>query len=345
MKIMFAAPFSGARTSIFISEYYASLSRAATTLGHEIKLHDTREIIASSKISPFLRKAYLPFAGIIERLRLMSLLERKLQKDLMEAVEKFRPEVLFIYVINTQSLSSIIKTIRKRGIIVVMWVGLNPNVLSRGAKSILPELDCVFYYDYTYKESFFNLGCRRVEIVPMGIDVNRFDAVNKTSNIEPVDVSFVGMIDDSRRKLLGALQGVNLGIWSWNVDPDDSVLRTFLKGEASGDKAIKILKASRISVNIHRDFEHSGGNYRLFEIPASGALQLVDNKPMIPKYFTPEKEIIVFDGPTDLRGKIDYFLSHESERTKIAKNARLRLEREHGMVDRFQRMEKILNKL
>lgn len=347
MKVMFAAPLSGVRTSIFISEYYRSLARAAAELGHQIKLHDTKEIIASSEISPFLRKAYRPLSGVVERLRLMSLFETELRRDLVETVETFCPDVLFIYVINAQSLAPIIKKIKRRGVIVVMWVGLNPQVLSPGVKRVLPELDCVFCYDPTYKAFYADMGCRRVEIVPMGVDIKRFDAVNGRCSVrsEATDVSFVGMIDDSRRRLLGALQGVDLGIWSWNLDPDDAVLRPFFKGEASGDLAIKVLKSSRISINVHREFERAGGNYRLFEIPASGALQLVDNKPMIPAYFTPGQEIIVYDGPEDLREKVDYFLSHEDHRLEVVKKARLRLEREHGIVERFKRMEHLLSEL
>lgn len=345
MKVLFAAPLSGVRTSIFISEYYMSLARAATGLGHNTRLHDTNEIIASSNISPMVRKFYRPFAGVVERLHLLSFFEKNLRRDLLETVEGFCPDVLFIYVINAQSLAPIIKEIRSRGVVVVMWVGLNPQVLSPGAKSVLPELDCVFCYDPTYLDFYASIGCRRVEVVPMGVDIDRFDSVDQASNVEAIDVSFVGMIDDTRRRLLGSLQNVNLGIWSWNVDPDDSLLMPFFKGEASSDLAIKILKSSRISINIHRDFERSGGNFRLFEIPASGALQLVDNKPMISSYFIPGQEIITFDSSEDLQEKIDYFLAHEEERKKIVERARLRLEREHGIVDRFRRMEQVFSKL
>lgn len=347
MKVMFAAPFSGVRTGIFISEYYASLARAATGSGHQIKLHDTKEIIANSEINPLLRKAYRPFSSVVESMRLMTFFERKLRQDLLTAVEEFSPDVLFVYVIGAQSLSPIIREIRNRGIVVVMWVGLNPMVLSPGAKRILPELDCVFCYDPVYRPLFNKLGCCRVEIVPMGVDIKRFDAVKPTNVCasENADVSFVGMIDDTRRRFLGALRDVDLGIWSWNVDPNDFMLRPFFKGEASGDLAINVLKASKISINIHRDFEYSGGNYRLFEIPASGALQLVDDKPMIKNYFTPDKEIVIFKGPHDLRNKVDYFLTHEEDRREIARQARLRLEREHGIDKRFVQMEQFLTQL
>jgi len=36
MKILFAAPFSGVRTSLFISGYYDSLARAAIRQDHKI---------------------------------------------------------------------------------------------------------------------------------------------------------------------------------------------------------------------------------------------------------------------------------------------------------------------
>lgn len=344
MKILFAAPFSGVRTSIFISEYYGSLVRAASRLGHQVNKLDTGELVASSKVHPWIRQAYRPLSGLIERFRLMSFLEGALRRRLLEAVEDCRPDILFLYVINAQSLATIVREIRRKGVAVVMWIGLNPQKLSSGVKRILPELDCVFCYDSTYLPYYKDMGCRRAEIVPLGIDIDRFDSVKLTSEdlLDAPLISFVGMIDDTRRRILGSLQGKDLGIWTWNMGVEDSVLEPFFKGEAAGEECIRVLKASPISINIHRSFEVSGGNYRLFEIPASGALQLVDNKAGVKKYFEPDEEIVIFENEEDLSEKIDYFLDHEEQRQAIARKARARLVRDHGILDRFKRMEQII---
>jgi len=347
MKILFAAPFSGIRTSIFISNYYDSLARAATRLGHQIEMFDTREIIASSNIQPWMRKLYRPLSGVIEGLRLMAFFETALRRNLLETVEIHQPDVIFLYVINAQSFSSVVHEIRRRGIIVVMWIGLNPKYLSPGVQRILPELDCVFCYDPAYLPYYKNMRCPRVEIVPLGIDIEKFDSVklNQENLSDAPSVSFVGMIDDIRRRILGSLQGKDLGIWSWNMGAEDTVLEPFFKGEAAGEECIRVLKASPISINIHRSFEFSGGNYRLFEIPACGAMQLVDSKPGIREYFEPDNEIVLFENEEDLREKVDYFLEHEEQRQTIARKARARLERDHGIEDRFKRIEQILIKL
>jgi spore maturation protein CgeB len=345
MRILFAAPLNGVRSGIFISNYYRSLARAAISSGHIVALHDTQEIATSSNLPFLLRRAYSPFSGLVEGLRLMSILEVSLRSELLRAIENFKPDVVFIYAICAQSLKKVIRKIRKKGIKVVMWIGLNPDVLPKNVKNLICDLDCVFCYDYEYLPIYLKMNCARVELVPMGVDIDYIDSIDNRKISKTVDVSFIGMIDDTRLKYLSNLYNIDLGIWSWDAKAKCSSLASYYRGEASGEKTINILKGSKCSINLHREFEFSGGNYRLFEIPACKALQFVDNKPSISKYFVPDEEIIIFRSINDLKNKIEYYLNHEDERLKIVENARRRVVREHCILDRFKRMERVLNDL
>jgi spore maturation protein CgeB len=225
-----------------------------------------------------------------------------------------------------------------------MWVGLNPKVISPGAKEALSEIDCVFIYDDSYLAGFKALGCRHAEVVPLGVDVEQFDIVTP-SQLEK-DVAFIGMLEETRMRYLNAIHDLRLGIWSWNFDAVNApLLEKCYCGQAAGDEAIACLKAAKIGINVHRDFEVAGGNFRLFEIPACGVLQIVDARKGIDKYFEPGKEVVLFDGENDLRQKVLYYLSHEEERLGIASAGWARARKEHNLSERFTQMMRCLDSL
>lgn len=345
MRILFAAPFSGIRTSIFISGYYHALARAASAAGDEVGIYDTGELIASPRIHPLLRRLYPNLAPLVERLRLLSLLESQMRSNFLSKCREFSPDIVFVYVINAQSMWKVIREIRKSGVVVAMWVGLNPSVASAGARDAIREADCIFIYDESYLPLYLELGCRRVEVVPFGIDKEAFDSI-APGQAKSTGISFVGMMDNERYHLLTSIRDLQLGVWSWNwLYNRYQLLNHNYRGEAAGAEAIRAFKASQISVNIHRTFEVSGGNYRLFEIPACGTLQLVDRKPAIGKYFVDGEEIVFFDDAKDLRKKSLYYLSKPDELATIARQGRERVEREHTIGKRFTVMRQILEEI
>jgi spore maturation protein CgeB len=344
MKWLFAAPLSGVRTSIFISNYYSSLARAAERAGVIVEMHDTEEVIASPRVPPFVRSLYRPLSHIVDRHRLLTIMEGGMKRKLVEHVRRFLPDVVFLYVINAQSMDSAVREIKKIGCKVVMWRGLSPDNLSEGIRRVLSEIDCLFIYDKTYVSLYHRLGCRKVELVPLGIDTRYIDSISPGSGMPKI--SFIGMIDDKRFRLLSRLADLSLGVWSWNYSRSAyPILASLFRGEASGDKAISILKSSLVSLNAHRDFEQSGGNYRLFEIAASGALQLVDDMPDISRYFTPGEEIITYRNENDLRDKVLYYLRNENERCQIAANAYQRVKRSHDIDDRFKLISDVVKSI
>lgn len=343
MKIMFAAPFSGARTSIFISNYYLSLQKQAQNLGYQTLLFDTHEAIAAPNVSTYVRKMYQPLSKVVDKFHLTTLLEFPTVARLRAQINDFRPDVLFVYVIQSRCLTPVVRYARSKGILTAMWVGLNPNVLSLGAREVLAEIDCLFTYDESYLQDFHALGCRTARRIALGIDV---DAVNSIpAGKSKLDISFVGMMDDVRAGYLESLKNYDLGIWSWNFDTKYSTLSGCYRGEASGDVAISNMKAAKIGVNIHRPFEKSGGNFRLFEIPACCSLQLVDNKSGLSHYFDTDRELVIFDNVDDLREKVDFFLSNDSAREEIITAAYKRIARDHKLIDRFVEMMNALGNL
>ena len=114
-------------------------------------------------------------------------------------------------------------------------------------------------------------------------------------------------------------------------------------------KCRSAFNGAKINLNIHRDpvnppsgnsrgVGHSP-NDRTFALAGCGAFQIVDaTRPDLLKYFTPDKEIVIFNNPDDLADKIKYYLAKTKLRRQIGDAARQRAYREHTYQHRLQRI-------
>lgn len=345
MKILLAAPVQFDRITLFISDYFTSLARAADKLGHQARLFATTESSSNPLIPRGLSREYQTLRRYLSQFVDFPhdmLLVRQLWREVVE----FEPDVVLLHVIDTSYLARIVPKIRAMGIKVLVWLGVHPSQVSAGVHDLLRSADNTLYYDQSYRRHYEDvLGIDNLLLLPLGCDIDRFDAIGteaKECCTDLVDVCFAGLFDSHREKYLMALREFNLGIWSWNIGDFNTPLKRFHRGHAFGDNLVRIYKSAKIVLNIHRSFERSGGNYRLFEIPASGAFQMVDDKPGLSKYFSVGKELVTFSDERDLRNKVAHYLENESERSAIASAGHERVRRDHTLV---QRMEYLLRSI
>lgn len=81
-----------------------------------------------------------------------------------------------------------------------------------------------------------------------------------------------------------------------------------------------IFHDSKINLNITLRSIRSGIPLRCMEIMASGGFLLTNFQSDLLRHFTPDKDFVYFENKTDLLNKINYYLSNETEREKIAKS-------------------------
>ncbi len=354
MKILFAAPITFDDTTFFISTYMVHLSREAAGLGHEVKVLQTTDtkmpvlldhLRKDRTIRNSFSEEYLTFRkhfGFIADYPN----DLYLSQQISEEVKDFNPDVLFIYLINTYNLSSLIKNLKKEGIKVVTWLGLHPSKVSPGVHKILKNCDHTFIYDRSYVKYYEEeLNITNTQTLPLGCSVSYYDSINPDSDFikdNKVNICFSGMYDERRKNFLEHISDLGLGIWSWNFSDHQTPLGSNYRGVVYGDDLIKVMKSAKIGVNIHREFEVSGGNYRLFEIPASKTFQIVDDKKSIGDYFRIGEEIITFKDKKELRDKVQYYLKNEKEREEIAMASYKRIKKDHSLKNRVERMMEII---
>ena len=118
----------------------------------------------------------------------------------------------------------------------------------------------------------------------------------------------------------GAIYG---GKWlkkNWNTPK----LRKIIKGTyIDGEPLVELYNKSKIVINVTNwglgeGKDRSGMTMRIFEIPACGAFLLTDESREMETVVTPGEHVGTFTGLDEFCYKLKYYLSHDSERERIA---------------------------
>lgn len=225
------------------------------------------------------------------------------------------------------------------------------------------HVDYVFSCDTAPLSLYRQLG-KAAEYLPLGCSPE----VHRPHPSPPVfehDLCFVGApFKGSRRvELLNALapelaahRSLIMGAtskdrWSDNLASYPMLANRIADRFVPNDEAVRCMIQSRINLNIHKNsYGHAWDRNsrgliakspceRTFGLAGCGAFQLVDDtRPDLAESFEVGREIVTFSELDDLREKIRYYLSHESERQTIAQAACVRAHAQHTYTHRAQRI-------
>lgn len=346
MRIMCAAPVSFKRITLFISHYMTGMARALKGMGNEVKFVELLEIVNHPGITQRLLSLYYYQPSKTYLLFLPSLLINR--RLFLKEIKLYQPEILFIHTIDDPMIPGTIRKVRNlSNCKIVTWCGVHPKCTRPWVREFLAMTDCILIYDPTYISYYEKaIGNAKVEVLPLAHDgYNALSQVGMVPRHFSYDICFIGRINEYRYKYLRVLKDFNLGIWSWNLSDRYRDLVPFYQGQADGDHAVEVMRQARIVLNIHQHWERWGGNFRLFEIPAAGAMQLCDRLPGVKDYFEEDSEIVFFSSPEELREKVNFLLDHPDLVHKIAKRGHLRVRKDHSLLQRCQTFMQIANKL
>ncbi|MCI6064519.1 DUF3880 domain-containing protein [bacterium] len=99
---------------------------------------------------------------------------------------------------------------------------------------------------------------------------------------------------------------------------------------------------SKINLNISLRSIQSGIPLRAMDIMGAGGFLLTNFQSDFLDYFIPNEDFVYFDSKDDLCQKIDYYLSHESERQEIAFNGHEKVKYNHNFDIFFQHIFSIV---
>lgn len=162
----------------------------------------------------------------------------------------------------------------------------------------------------------------------------------KTSNISSAFIN-LSKFKYGRRVLLGAIKNKLLN--SHTIDNDSNFI-SFKPpvpvenlGEMYSKYALSLSSTAARNTGSLKNPLHIV-NLRSFEIPMSGGIQFCQYNKELASYYMDEKEIIFYNNKNDMIDKAHYYLSDERKalRDEIKRSARLRSEKDHCWMARFQ---------
>lgn len=276
---------------------------------------------------------------------------RRRNARLLDRARRFQPDILWMVGDNRIIYAETLGQIKEEtGCTVVYASGTSPIVFSHPIERQAARLyDLVLVNDYYHGIQWRELGAPRMSCLPIAAIDPEFHQPRTLSEAEQsayaCDVSFVGTLVpgnlySERVAALEALLDFELGIWSVHDIP--ASLQPFRRGQALGDKMMRVLSGATISLNVHGDFMRYGGNMRLFEAAALGAFQISDDRPGILQWFMPGEHLVTFSDMDELREQVAWYLAHPDERRAIAEAARAHVLAHHTYEQRLDAFEALL---
>jgi spore maturation protein CgeB len=155
------------------------------------------------------------------------------------------------------------------------------------------------------------------------------------------DLVFVGGADVDRVPFLGAVirSGLDVRLYGhyWDRFP---TTRAYALGPADPGTVRRAVGAGRVALCLVRRANRDGHAMRSFEVPAIGACMLVEETDEHLELFGPSGEAVVtFRTAGEMIERLDWLLTHESERRRLASTAHSMITRgHHTYADRLAAM-------
>lgn len=112
--------------------------------------------------------------------------------------------------------------------------------------------------------------------------------------------------------------------------------------ELSAERYVSLYQGSKIGINLHNRGQYTIGNFRLFELPGNGVMQISDGGEYLATFLEPGKEVIRADTMECLIAEAEYYLTHDSDRFEVAIAGFRTVTAKHRFSKRMQELSDLL---
>ncbi len=103
-----------------------------------------------------------------------------------------------------------------------------------------------------------------------------------------------------------------------------------------------IYRDAKINLNITLHCIETGASQRIFDVMAAGGFLISNYQKELEELFIPNEDIVLYHNEEELLQLVDYYLSHEEERKRIARNGQRKVLAYHTLHIRFQKVMEIV---
>jgi spore maturation protein CgeB len=206
--------------------------------------------------------------------------------------------------------------------------------------------DLVACYGLGACESFRRLGARAVEWVPLAADPALHGTLAGAPMDERYDVTFIGNWRPEREEALSAvaaLPGVNVRIWgadAWRKKTrHNAVIQAAIAGAPIfGEDFARVVRQSRLNLNIIDDTNFPCANMRFFEIPCAGGLQVSSPCPEMEGALPDRTALFYYRGARELTELVKELLADTEQRRRVASEGHARVMAAHTYEHRVRQI-------
>ena len=296
----------GAQKKWALEHYFV---RHFKTLNTEVEVFPAHDIFVDYYHHSIWRKLYVRSG--------LSNIYDKIEKELLEYVDRYEPNVVWIFK-GMWILPSALKKLRAKGIKLVNYNPDHPFHFSGRGSGNQIVLDSISLYDL--HQSYHPEVIKRIEgeyklpcaVLPFGYEITDQQYEEFGQQEEVVKACFAGTSDPMRAKAMQHLasKGIQLDVFGndWERYLGE-VPNVELHPPAYREEYWATLRKYRVQINLFRPHNNGSHNMRTFEVPALGGIMIAPDSPDHRQYFTPDKEILLYADLDDLAEKIKDVLS------------------------------------
>lgn len=324
----------------FVPDHFgAHIAETFEEMGHCVQRFEVRSAFLKGKRGVLMRGNQIQ-ARFYNLVRDVFPFRNCFEGRLLKHVRDFKPDLILVcHDLLQPSLVEKIRSVSSAHI--VLWF---PDSIGnfRRAMFLVASYDCLFFKDpYIVLTLSRILKNKKIYYLPECCNPKRHYACVLTEKERiryQCDITTAGNLHSYRIAFFEQLKDYQVKIWGpppplWM---GESKVRSMWQGcYVANEEKCKVFQAAKMVVNNLLPWEIYGLNARAFEACAAGAFQLVDWRPALDQFFEEGKELVAFHSLEDLRGKINYYLSHENERKRIALAGLKKAHEEHTYLKRL----------
>ncbi len=257
---------------------------------------------------------------------------KKINVALKIKVAEFLPDIVFVFK-GMEIYPATLRWIKNREINIVNYNPDNPFIFSgrgSGNKNVTQSIhlfDLHLTYNSEVKRKMEVDYKIPTKILPFGFDMEEVLFEKSKQQPEVIKVCFMGDPDKFRAGFLEQLarQGISLDVYGNGWRKFLQHKNITILAPAYGDEFWLTLRKYRVQLNLMRPHNPDTHNMRTFEVGGVGGIQLAPSTEDHKNYFTPEKEIFLYDGLEECLLQIKKILSlPKKDADQIRENARSR---------------------
>jgi spore maturation protein CgeB len=254
----------------------------------------------------------------------------ELNRALLRCVERENPDVMLTVQTQYELWRETLLAIKRRGsLAAITWMTDDSWKYDQVSRHIADAYHAVATtYDWVVPR-YHRDGVRHVLATQWAASAATLQPPRPAGECQ-YEVTFVGANHGTRARLVDALRKRRVEVRCFG--------HGWPGGSIPAERIPQIFNDSVISLNFANSRGENQIKARTFEVPGAGGFLLTEDACGIEKYYSTDREIVLFRNVDEAVQKIRYYLAHHDERDRIANAGFERTAREHTYDKRMEEL-------